>query len=183
MRMIGDIRVEFLTPWIIASGASSSTADICIVRGDEGLPVVPGSALKGVFSYEAWRLADQGRISIEWVVHCFGAREISSFKKGTLRIEGGKPIGEFSAKISDHAAYLDDNVRSTTLIQHPTKCLHQEHSVLRTEYAMPMTVNASIWGESRIDQKVLSIVAPCIEHIGRNSSIGYGKVRIVFEAS
>ncbi len=70
--MRSKLTVTFISDWQISSGiGDGSLADSMLVRNGQGLPYIPGRALKGALREGAWILSKSGRKDLQMAVDVF----------------------------------------------------------------------------------------------------------------
>ncbi|MDO5537585.1 MAG: RAMP superfamily CRISPR-associated protein, partial [Desulfovibrionaceae bacterium] len=91
--MHAALSVTFLSDWLIASGLGDGVlADAVLVRDHDGLPWIPGRALKGALREGAHRLA-QARPDLKRAENLFwGTRntELDTNRSGLLRVSAAR---------------------------------------------------------------------------------------------
>lgn len=88
-----EIRVSFLSDWHIGSGlGDGAIADSILARDDNGLPFLPGRAVKGALREGAWRLG-RCRPDLAFMVeYLWGTRSTAAVSNtpGKIMVGGGR---------------------------------------------------------------------------------------------
>lgn len=119
------IRIEFLSEWNISSGVGDGhRADSLLVRDSNGIPVIPGRAVKGALREGAWRLSLARPDDLSAAEnHFWGSRSTEDTRTdeekhdGYSAAEGKISVSQarLAERIHDYYSSLDENQRESFL--------------------------------------------------------------------
>jgi CRISPR/Cas system CSM-associated protein Csm3 (group 7 of RAMP superfamily) len=100
----------FSTPWHVGTGEESGITDAVVVR-ENGVPVIPGSHIKGLAREGALELLYGVVADSEQLVYqVFGAPPGGNPRNGSWNIGSARPIGEAQVRVRQHNR-LDPDTR------------------------------------------------------------------------
>lgn len=206
---VRKLRFDISSYWRVGSGkGSDAIADAMILRDSNGLPHIPGKAIKGLLR-DAMTLASvSGAVASSQIEKWFGSA-LAGFDEHANSGDDQERIleeGRFkssegclwfgSAKLSkewqDWASAASDEDKKDVLaalvvLQASTAIdrdgVAKEHSLRTAEAAVPMTLTAELRGPSDDEQWVKDVKAclPLIRALGSNRNRGLGRVQISLE--
>ena len=183
---------EFLSFWQSSSGKGEhARLDAQTARDPQGLPILPGRTIKGLFREAAQQLALWGQLDQEEVISLFGKAddtEASTGKgNGLLVFDSAYVSRELAAaydkhELTDAMIYRD---LAQTAIDKDTGSA-RDHSLRRIEVVVPLTLysNVSLLAASgpALDAATLSKIAREVRYAGSLRKRGLGRVEVKVEA-
>jgi len=183
---------EFLSFWQSSSGKGEhARLDTQTARDPQGLPVLPGRTIKGLFREAAQQLALWGHMDQNAVDLLFGRADDTASSTGT---ENGLLVFD-SAYVSRElaAAYAKEEVTKEMLYRDIAQTAIDretgralDHSLRRIEVVVPLTLysNVSLISASgpALDAATLSKIAREVRYAGSLRKRGLGRVEVKVEA-
>lgn len=184
-------RLSFLSPWHVSSGRGGGPAvDATIVRNADGLPYVPGRALKGLLR-DAMAVAEGiALLPAGTTDRLFGGESQAQqadvdlryrTELGMLRVDSAvlpEPWGPAARRDPAWAEELVQVVAATALEAGVAK-----NQTLRTfEVAVPMQLDAVVEGPDDAGWvEALRAAAPFVRAAGAHRHRGYGRLALTIE--
>lgn len=191
------IVLTFTSDWHVGSGlGAGASADSVLTRDANGLPCIPGRAIKGALREGAWRLAlVGGRPDLGSMVDIlFGSSELASFSNlpGRARVGMGKlapdlakwlltlETGEREAFVSDLAVIcqqtaLDENKR---VIPHSLRSV--ERGIPGVWFLSSLTIDAPEIPAPWLENYLACLLAS-VKSVGADRARGLGNCKLEFE--
>jgi CRISPR/Cas system CSM-associated protein Csm3 (group 7 of RAMP superfamily) len=185
------LRWEFLSFWQSSSGKGEHTRlDALTARDPQGLPVLPGRTIKGLFREAAQQLVLWGQLDQEQVISLFGKPDDAKSSAGT----GNGLLVFDSAFVSRElaAAYAKQEITremiyrdiAQTAIDRETGSA-RDHSLRRIEVVVPLTLysNVSLLATNgpALDAALLGKIAREVRYAGSLRKRGLGRVEVKLE--
>ena len=176
------IKAHMQSYWHIGTGrGAGQNLDALVDKDPNGLPIIPGKMVKGMFRDAFYRLEAWQHIDRESTTKLFGTRNDHHGKTtaGQLLFSAlSLPEADYLAQHPQLIAHLY-STHSSTAIDHGTG-IAKDKSLRSQQVSIPLSLQGSIeWQpeseEPQLLQK-LQLAASLITHIGANKSRGYGEV-------
>ncbi len=176
-----QLAICFDSEWLIAGGESTlGTADMAPTRDPEGLPTIPGRALRGLLR-EAVTLIDDCNTT-NHADRLFGTRKSAKVNSvegdGTIRIGNALVIEAIAAQCTDNdkRADLFATIRRTALEQGTRTA--KVGSLREMEVAIAgIELVAELHCESNSDLELIAFASGLIRSLGHSRSRGLGRCR------
>lgn len=187
------LSISFISAWHVGSGlGDGAIADAVLTRDANGLPWLPGTAIKGALREASWRLALCDRAALSWLSDFFFGRpgnDEGQDRPGRLRLGAGSLDGSLAAWLSsqDEAA-RKDFVSDMTITRQQTRLNDDKtvaaHSLRSIECGIPgISFTASLEALLEPDWeewfgKYLSALCANVKSIGGYRARGLGRCRM-----
>lgn len=183
-----DITIKFLSDWHVGSGlGDGSIADSILNRDSDGLPYIPGRAVKGALRESAWRLGLCRRDLADMVEYLFGresGEETRSFPGCLTAGTAELPADLRAWMLAAGPAAKDQLVEAMTIHAQRTALTEdrqaKEHSLRAIECGIPglefhckLAIDADI-PENWLDAYINALCAG-VKSIGADRSRGLGR--------
>lgn len=187
--------IDFITAWHVGSGLGDGPlADAILARDQDGLPVLPGRAVKGALREGAWRLG-RCRPDLQAAEEYFwGSRSlgVESNQPGRLAVSAAELPSALRQELLSHPASVRESfVQDMTCLQSQTALSTRrtvvKHSLRTLECGIPgMRFEATLQVEAlTVDSNWLCIyfkaVCAAIKGIGAHRSRGFGNCLVRFD--
>lgn len=189
-----ELTIEFISDWHVGSGlGNGAIADAVLARDADGIPIIPGSAIKGALREGAWRLGLWGgklwRDQLpQWL---FGsARDDSlSNQPGIVMLGEGLLERDLLAWLENQPpAVIRDVVGDMTLVRMRAKLTAdrqvEPHSLRGIECGIPGIVfTAPLAADCPREWQdwlaaYLNAICACVKSMGGDRSRGAGRCRV-----
>lgn len=187
------LEIEFLSDWHVGSGlGDGAIADAILNRDINGIPYIPGSALKGALRESAWRLAICDPDNLEKFVDFFfgtAKPDDSVNLPGKLFINAGRLTAGLYAWLASLESWEKrEFVADLTTIQFQTKLdarkMVEPHTLRSIECGIPGLVFTSVIGVDVPEQAqpwlkdYLAAICASVKSIGGHRARGLGRCRL-----
>lgn len=178
-------RIELYSDWHCGAGISSGAdLDLLTVKDRNGLPYIPGKTLKGLLKDAASALADCGACTPQFIEAVFGKEAVDKEQVRAEHSKSGACV--FSdATLSERAqkGIVDGNgakllfrkIASTAIDDNGQA---KDHSLRKTETAVPMTLFAEIRNIPDGCEEQLEKSMKYIKRLGSGRNRGLGRCDI-----
>ena len=184
------IAINFISDWHVGSGmGNGAIADAILNRNIHGIPVIPGSALKGALREGAWRLAMCDRENLAWLVeYVFGTASYTreTNRPGIIAVGEGllpEDLGDWLTECDEAAR--QDFVGDMTILRQQTQLdshgIAKDHSLRSIECGIAgLAFSASVIlyvarGSEEWFKNWLLAVCACVKSIGADRARGLGR--------
>lgn len=176
--------IKFYSYWHIGSGLSGGTStNALVLKDDEGLPYVPGRALKGLLREGAEAMSGTSIIPEGFVRKVFGVRpEDDDIRSSNYDSAYGCFFGnaELSAQLKQSltqnakAAYLYENIASTAIGENGQA---KDFTLRRMEVSTPLTLYGYIdnFPDGEENDKAIKRCFQWVKRMGVNRNRGLGR--------
>ena len=186
------LEISFLSDWHVSSGlGDGAIADSILNRDINGIPVIPGSAIKGALREGAWRLALCDRDKLGWLVdYVFGTAchaDVSNHS-GIITVGQGQLPDSLCDWLVANPDQRADIVTDMTIIrQHTALDSHKmvvPHSLRSIECGIPGLVFMAPLnlllpeGAEQWFTDWLGAVCACVKSLGADRARGMGRCKI-----
>lgn len=193
--MTETLMIEFQGYWHMGSGKSSGADLDAVVRLEDGLPMVPGSHLRGILRHALLELEEHGHAPEDCTRRLFGSGvHAPDARVGLTRFEttqGQVAVGD--ATLGEQWTAYARTRAGKSAVAHLRRALHStslEEGLARSktlrsvEVAVPMTLRAQVaFGDaSDEDREALKLAARFVRGLGANRTRGLGDVELRWEA-
>ncbi|WP_165078131.1 MULTISPECIES: RAMP superfamily CRISPR-associated protein [unclassified Desulfovibrio] len=187
------LQIEFLSDWHVGSGlGDGAIADAILNRDVNGIPSIPGSAIKGALREGAWRLAIADRAHLEKLVDfLFGTAQPdkSSNRPGRIFASGGRLRADIYAWLESLDGWeRKEFVRDMTILRFQTRLdarkMVEPHTLRSIECGIPglaftATLAADVPAAAEDWLKgYLAAICACVKSIGGHRARGLGRCRL-----
>jgi len=175
-------KIVFLDYWHIGSGVSGGAKfDSSVLKGEDGVPYIPGRTLKGLFREIAEEIKstleekEQEKYQKRIIDTYFGAFE----KERGEGWEGGKAyfsdaVVEEREKIGNYREHLYDYIAGTQL----ENGIAVDHSLREVEVVVPLTLIGEVRGIEKQDKEEIERILIGLTRLGLKRHRGFGRCRI-----
>lgn len=187
------LEIEFLSDWHVGSGlGDGAIADAILNRDINGIPYIPGSAVKGALREGAWRLAIADKEHLENLVDfLFGTAQPDKTSN-----QSGRLFASEARLRADVYAWLEslegwqrkDFVRDMTILRFQTRLdarkMVEPHTLRSIECGIPglaftATLAADVPPAAEDWLKgYLAAICACVKSIGGHRARGLGRLRL-----
>lgn len=177
--------VAFHTYWHIGSGLSGGTGtNALILKDDDGLPYIPGRALKGLLREGAEAMSNTSFIPDGFVEKVFGMKPEEGDAESTSNYDLAYGCFFGNAELNAHlkqslaqsakAAYLYDNVASTAIGDNGQA---KDFTLRRMEVSIPLTLYAYIesFPDGVENEEAIKRCFQWVKRMGVNRNRGLGR--------
>lgn len=187
------LSISFVSAWHVGSGlGDGAIADAVLNRDANGLPWLPGTAIKGALREASWRLALCDRDGLSWLSDFFFGRpgnDEGQDRPGRLRLGAGSLDGDIAAWLLGYdEAARKDFVSDMTVIRQQTRLNDDKtvvaHSLRSVECGIP-GINFTASLEALIEPdweewfgQYLTALCANVKSMGGYRSRGLGRCRI-----
>lgn len=179
---------EFLSFWQSASGKGEhASLDMLSARDQQGLPILPGRTIKGLFREAAQQLVDWGKLEAHAVASLFGKADgtdsMNGSENGLLIFDNAYVSQEIAAaykrhEFTDGMIYRD--IAQTAI--DPATGSARKHSLRRIEVVVPLTLYSTVsqiaGGTTALDAATLGKMANEVRYAGSLKKRGLGRVEV-----
>ena len=164
---IGTLEFHFFRPWHVSTGTIQNNDVLSTCRDPIGVPILPGTIIKGIFRCCAGSMSNCGLLSRRLIEEQFGSQPSNSRKilptKGALVFGNARPV---NAKYNNEKFYT-------------IPCVCGEAVTHYREFAPPMNLVSLVMGNDE-SVSLLHEVSRRITAIGVLRSEGYGQVKLEY---
>lgn len=184
------LEIRFLSDWHVGSGlGDGAIADAVLTRDAYGIPVIPGTAIKGALREGAWRLAlalPEYAALPDCLFGTASSKRVSN-QPGLLAFERGQLDGDLRKWLRSRGD-LKEFIQDMTLVRQQTRLdankIVESGSLRSTEFGIPGLVFTSSVAANLPEsvwpwlENYLAAICACVKSIGGYRSRGIGRCRI-----
>lgn len=189
-----DLKIEFISDWHVGSGlGDGAIADAVLVRDADGIPIIPGSAIKGALREGAWRLGLCGdRLwQVKLPEYLFGSAEDGALTNhpGVALLGEGRLEPDLLGWLENQPpSVIREVVSDMTIVRMRTKLNAERqvepHTLRGIECGIPGIVfTTTFMAEAPAESQdwltdYLNAICACVKSIGGDRGRGLGRCRI-----